>query len=235
MPFAWPLLLWLSAAAADWTRLLPPGQAQTPDEFDAYLRVVQAASPAEVVSTASVFQAAWPRSELAVQALVLQMDAYRALGRADEAIGAGERALRLSPQGLPFVLVTLAHLLPGRDPALAAEYARRALRLVAAFRLPRSLPPAEWALLKRTLESQAHAALGLAAVKSDRLAQAVAEFETAVALAPAPDASQIYRLARLYREQRRFADARRLYRQAIALDQPHIRQLALRDLAALPE
>ena len=235
MTIVWPLLLWAAAAAPDWTRLLPPGQANTPEEFDAYLLVVNAGAPEELVKAAAAFTAGWPASELGVHVLTLEMDAYRSLGRRDAAIDAGERALKRAPDSLPFVLVTLANLLPDQSPARAEEYAGRALRLVEAYRLPRSLPPAEWDRLKRTLQSQAHAALGLSAVKRDRIADALAEFETAVSLAPEPDASQIYRLGKLYRTAGRIPEARLRFQQAAALAEPLIRKLAGDELATLPK
>ncbi len=235
MTFVWPLFLWAAAAATDWTRLLPPGQAGTPEEFDAYLRVLNAGAPDELVKAGAAFSAGWPASELSVHVLTLEMEAYRSLGRRGEAIDAGERALKRAPDSLPFVLVTLANLLPDRSPARAEEYATRALRLVEAYRLPRSLPPAEWDRLKRALQSQAHAALGLAAVKQDRVPAAVAEFETAVSMAPEPDASQIYRLGKLYRAQGRIPEARRQFQQALELPEPLIRKLAREELATLPK
>jgi tetratricopeptide (TPR) repeat protein len=235
MTFVWPLLLWAAAAATDWTRLLPPGQATTPEEFDGYLRVVNAGSPEEVVKAGQAFTAGWPGSELSVNVLMLEMEAYRSLGRRGEAIDAGERALKRTPDSLPFVLVTLANLLADQSPARAEDYAARALRLVEAYRLPRSLPPEEWERLKRRLQSQAHAALGLAAVKRDRGAAALAEFETAVSLAPEPDASQIYRLGKLYRTLGRIPEARQRFRQALELPEPLIRKLAEEELRTLPK
>ena len=62
---------------------------------------------------------------------------------------------------------------------------------------------------------------------------AIREFETAVSLAPAPDATQIYRLGVLYRAAGRDDAARKTFERAAGMNEPLIRELAEKELTAL--
>jgi hypothetical protein len=85
------------------------GQAESREEFDAYLRVLSKTSPKDVISAAGDFERHWPRSELLGHVFELQLNAYRSLDDSAQAIVAGEKALRAAPDNL-VILSNLAYL-----------------------------------------------------------------------------------------------------------------------------
>jgi tetratricopeptide (TPR) repeat protein len=230
------VLFWCSTAnAAAQFAALP--EADTPEEFDAYLRVLAATTPKTVIEAAADFEKQWPGSALRGHVYQLELEAFRALGDAPRAIQAGEKALQSLPDNLA-VLADLSLLLANgaRDPARlnrAEQCARKLLELVKGFRLPKWIPPRQWLEDQARLCSQAHAALGLVANQRGQISVAIREFETAVSLAPAPDATQIYRLGVLYHAAGRDDEARKTFERAAVMNQPLIRELAEKELAAL--
>jgi tetratricopeptide (TPR) repeat protein len=225
----------LSVAATAAAQFLPPLQAESPEEYDSYLDVLDAATPDQTLQQASRFQERWPKSSLLAHVLQMQFEALTKRGKAPEAIAAANRALALAPDNLAVradLAVILANEARTAEQLEGAEKeARLTLAKLDAFRPPKSLPFPRWQQVERRVRGQAHTALGLVAFKRDRVDVALKELETAVALSPEP-ATQ-YRLGKLYRHVARLADAKRLLRAASAGDDPEIRALAeleLRDL-----
>ncbi len=215
----------------------PLPQADSPEEFDAYLRVVEAATPSAVIAAGDAFRRAWPTSALRAHVYELEFEAYRALGDEKKAIDAGEESLRAAPDNL-VVLANLAVVLANATSdskrlARAKEYGLKVIALSKSFRAPRFISPEEWERTSARLNSQAHSALGLVANAEGRLADAIREFETAIALAPSPDATQCYRLGVLYRTAGNTSGAIQKFRQAAGLNEPAIRRLAERQLREL--
>ena len=201
-------------------QFLPSLQAKTPEEFDDYLLVAGAVEPKQVTKAAARFAERWPSSELAVRVFELQLEAYRKLGDARNALAAGERGLAAAADYLPLLAETAA--IEANETSEAARLARakgraeRALQLLASATAPRSLRPEEWEAATGRVASKAHAALGMVAFKRGETAAAIREFEEAMRLHPAPgDATQKYRLAMLYREAGRKAEARALLEQVV--------------------
>jgi tetratricopeptide (TPR) repeat protein len=225
----------LGAAAATAQSLLL--QANTPEEFDAYLRVLDARKPPEVIAAAVAFAQAYPKSELVAHAVQLEMEAQRTLGNVEGAIDAGERAVKLVPNNIP-ALVTLAGLLPlnSEDPerlSRAEALATQALKLLRSFRVSRFVPLDEWEKTQAQLRSNAHAALGLVAFRRNQIDTATREFESAVALAPDPDPSQYFRLGSLYLARKRLPEAREKLLRAAQMNDPVVRGLAEKTLQSI--
>jgi len=76
------------------------GQADSREEFDAYLLVLSKTSPNEVISVAGDFERHWPQSELLAHVSELELEAYRALGDSANAILAGEKALKAAEEAI---------------------------------------------------------------------------------------------------------------------------------------
>lgn len=214
----------------------PAPQADTPEEFDAYLAVLYAATPSATVAAAEAFLREWPRSALRGHVYEREFEAYRQLADSPKAIQAGQSALSAAPDNV-VMLANLSVVLANAtaDPkrlAQAEECARKAIELSESLRIPKFISPAEWAQTQARVKSQAHAALGLTANQRGDSAGAISEFESAVAVAPEPDASQLYRLGLLYRSAGNLGAAREKFRQAAALSDTRIRELANRELRA---
>jgi tetratricopeptide (TPR) repeat protein len=228
----------LGAAASLCTaQFAPLPQADSPEEFDAYLAVVDAGTPAATIAAGETFVRVWPASGLCGHVYEIEFEAYRRLGDADRAIEAGEKSLAAAPDNL-VMLANLSVVLANgtRDPKRLERseiYARKAIELSKSIRLPKFITPAEWAKTSARMKSQAHVALGLAANQRDDVKGAIREFETAIDMAPEPDATQFYRLGMLYRVSGNISAAKEKFRQATELNEPKIRELAEQQLRQL--
>jgi len=228
-----------STAACCLAQFAPPPQADSPEEFDSYLAVVDASAPAAVIAAGEVFVRAWPGSGLRGHVYEMEFEAYRRLGDADKAIEAGEKSLAAAPDNLIMLANLSVALANGtRDAkrlARAEMYARKAIELSTSMRLPKFIHPDEWEQINARVNSQAHAALGLVANQRGAIQHAIQEFETAVKLAPEPDATQYYRLGLLYHVIGNISGAREKLQRAMELNEPGIRELAEQQLRQLPK
>jgi tetratricopeptide (TPR) repeat protein len=213
------------------------GQANSPEEFDAYLLVLSKTSPKEVISAAGDFERHWPHSELLAHVFALELEAYRSVGDSAKAILAGEKALKAAPDNL-VVLTNLAYIIANstidsQQLARAEGYARSELELARTIRVPKRISPEEWDEIRGRLGSTAHATLGLVAYKRGDIAGAIQKFETAVKLVPAADPAQYYRLGMLYEASGNQSKAVEMLRRAAESSDPTIRQLAEQKLKSL--
>jgi tetratricopeptide (TPR) repeat protein len=215
----------------------PLPQADSPEEFDAYLAVVDAGRPAAVIEAGEAFVRAWPASGLCGHVYEMEFEAYRRLGDANKAIEAGEKSLEAAPDNLVMLANLSAVLANGTRDTRRLErsetYARKVIELSKSIRLPKFITPDEWARTSAHLNSQAHVALGLVANQRDDVKGAIREFEAAIALAPEPDATQYYRLGVLYRVSGNIAGAKEKFRRATELNEPVIREMADKELRQL--
>jgi tetratricopeptide (TPR) repeat protein len=214
------------------------GQANSREEFDEYLLILSKTAPKEVLSAAGSFERHWPGSKLVAHVLELELEAYRSLGDSANAILAGEKALKAAPDNL-FVLTNIAYILASstsdqQQLARAERYARRELELSTNIRIPKRISPREWEEIQGRQNSTAHATLGLVAYKRGNTAGAIHEFETAVKLAPVPEAAHYYRLGMLYRASGNESRAIEMLRRAVESNDPTIRRLAESELKTHP-
>lgn len=217
----------------------PLPQADSPEEFDSYLSVLDAHTPAATIAAGDAFVRRWPDSALRGHVYELEFEAYRSIGDAGKAIDAGEKSLAAAPDNL-LILAKLAVVLANatKDPKRlerAIACARKAIELSKSFHIPKSITPGEWSEIDGRVNSQAHAALGLVDNQRGDGSGAIREFETAIALAPSPDATQYYRLGVLYRVAGRIAEAKGKFRRAAELPEPAIQELARRELRQLDQ
>lgn len=215
----------------------PLPQADSPEEFDSYLAVLDAHTPAATIAAGDGFARRWPASPLRGHVYELEFEAFRRIGNVDKAIEAGEKSLAAAPDNL-VMLANLSVVLANAtsDPKRLERsriYARKVIELSKSFRIPKSISPGEWAEIDARVNSQAHAALGLIDNQRGDKSGAIREFETAIALAPSPDATQYYRLGMLYRVAGRISEAREKFRRAAELPEPAIQALAQRELGML--
>jgi len=213
------------------------GQAKSREEYDAYLLILSKSVPKEVIPAAENFERQWPSSELLAHVLELKLEAYRSLGDSSNAILAGERALKAAPDNL-LLLTNIAYIIAStsndrQQLARAEHYARRELELSTTIRIPKTIPLTDWDEISGQQNSTAHATLGLVSYKRGDIAGAIKEFETAVKLAPVPDAAQYYRLGKLYRVTGNKVEAIRMFQRAVASNDSTIRPLAESELQSL--
>jgi len=212
-------------------------QANSPEEFDGYLDVLTKTAPVDVISAAKQFEKDWPESQLLGPVCQMELETYRSLNDPLDAIAAGEKALKFAPGNLA-VTADLASIIAdvATDPQRLDQadlYARKTLEALKSFTVPKWILPDNWEKIAGHLKSEAHAALGLVAYKRGEIQQAIQEFETAIDVAPIPDATEYYRLGRLYQSKGDKPAAIEKLRQAAAMNDPAIRLLAQKELKAL--
>jgi tetratricopeptide (TPR) repeat protein len=218
-------------------QIAPLPQAESPEEFDSYLSVLEASTPAARIAAGDTFVHQWPDSPLRGHVYELEFEAFRTTGDAGKAIEMGEKSLAAAPDNL-LMLANLSVVLANATSDAqrldqSTRYARRVIELSKSFRIPKSISSSEWAETDARVNSQAHAALGLVDNQRGDQSGAIREFETAIGLAPSPDATQYYRLGVLYRTAHRIAEAKDKFRRAAELPEPAIQELARRELRQL--
>jgi tetratricopeptide (TPR) repeat protein len=232
---AWVILLSTGRYGLSQFASLP--QADSPKEFDDYLDVLTKSTPVDVISAAKQFERNWPESQLLGPVCQMELETYRSLNDPTDAIEAGQKALKFAPGNLA-VTADLASIIAdvATDPQRldqAEQYAGKTLVALKTFTVPKWISPDKWEKIEGYLKSEAHAALGLVAYKRGGIAQGIREFETAIDLAPVPEPTEYYRLGRLYQAKGDKAAAIQKFRQAAAMNDPAIRQLAQKELMAL--
>ncbi len=213
------------------------GQANSPEEFDAYLLILKETKPEKIITATSDFMRRWPQSEMIAQILELQSEAYASFEDPKNAILSGEKALAAVPNNL-VVLTNLAYTIANStsDPqelARAERYARRVLDLSQTIVIPKKISPQEWQETRSHLTSTAHAALGIIAYKEGNSPAAIRELETAVGSERSSNPAHYYRLGLLYQTTGNRVKTIEMLRRAAAGNDPAIRQLAEEKLRAI--
>ncbi len=213
------------------------GQANSPEEFDAYLLVLKETKPEKIITATSDFMRRWPQSEMVAQILELQSEAYESLGDFKNAILSGEKALAAVPNNL-VVLTNLAYTIANstsdaQELVRAERYARRVLDLSQTIVIPKKISPQEWQETRNHLTSTAHAALGIIAYKARNSPAAIRELEIAVGSERSSNPAHYYRLGLLYQTTGNRVKSIEMLRRAAAGNDPAIRQLAEEKLKAI--
>jgi tetratricopeptide (TPR) repeat protein len=216
-------------------------QAQSRQELDAYLDVVQASSPVQLVAAAAQFREKFASSEFSSHVYRMEMLAHADLNDRPKVIAAGERALALNPHDVQ-TLLTLARAIAGagentseRQPGLASAeaYARNALKEIDTLKAPRSLSLDAWERMCNRMRSSAHESLGVIAFDRGKFSESVAEFQQSTRLNTVPDGGQFYRLGIAYAAARNRMEALAAFQKAEALGPDPVRTKARKQLSAL--
>lgn len=211
-------------------QFLPDLQAKTPEEYDAYLDVLDG----PLLDKGLLFERTYPESALLLPVYELMAREWRLRGDAERATEYTRKALAISSDYVP-MLTELADLLANRglnlDEALKAG--RRALTILEEIRAPRRVPAADWTAAIAKLRARAHGAVGLALFRKDDIPGAIAEFEKALTEPATPEPILHYRLGRLYLVSGRKAEARKHLEEAARRGDEVLRERAQQALAAI--
>ena len=235
MQRAWLLTVFTAMSFPVYSQFLPDLQAKTPEEYDAYLNVLDG----PVLDKGVAFEHAFPSSTLLLPVCELMSREWRSAGNAARAIEAAEHGLAIAPDYLP-LLVELADLLANGSTSgstsldAATIAARRALTLLETVKAPQRVGIEEWTAAVSKLKARARGALGSVLFKRDDVAGAVKEFEAALAEPVTHDPSLHYRLGRLYAVTGRTAEARSQLEEAARRGGKILRERAEAALAELP-
>jgi tetratricopeptide (TPR) repeat protein len=230
--------------AAQFAPLSSPAQApqaKSQAELDAYLEIISATEPPDIVKKVDVFASQFPASAFLSLAYQNQALAFQRLGDFDGSVSAGEKSLRENPQNAKTLLMLAAIIAngpvhhPDRVKLLsqAADYAHRALQDVDTIKPPRQISLEQWALEKQQMQCQAHEALGVVSLDRGQAHAAVTEFQAALALAPHAEGALFLRLGLALALAGQPLDAEKNLLRAEALGPDSVRQLAAGEIRKL--
>ena len=223
------MLCWLSAAliaqqaaGGNDKQTQPSGkhvpQAKTHPEFNDYNAAYAIAGGAASEKAADDFAAKYPSSELKSYLYSKAMHEYQNENNPEKMLSVGEKVLRVDPDNSIALVLTatvLADSLSESDTDRQAKIARvkknatRALETVdSSFTPPANATPEQVTAYKSTLQSMAHSALGIVALKTEDNAGAEKELRLSADLNQSqPDPYIWYHLALAQDHQKKYSEA----------------------------
>jgi len=193
-------------------------QAKTHPEFNDYNAAYATAGGAAVEKAADEFAAKYPASELKAYLYAKAMHEYQNENNPAKMLSVGEKLLQLDPDNSIALVLTstvLADSLNDVDTDRQAKIARarknatRALETVdSGFVPPANATPEQVTAYKSTLQSMAHSALGIVALKTGDDATAENELKLSTSLnVSQPDPYLWYHLALAQDHQKKYPEA----------------------------
>ncbi len=181
--------------------------------------------PKDVVSAGEGFLKKYPQSRYAGSVYGRLATAYEAIGKPDEMMDAGHKALAINPNDVD-VLSLLAYTIPRRiDPnnldsgtqlQEAAQDATKALELLPQMQKPASMPQEQFTAAINAEAASAHSGLGLVDYYEHDIPGMIAQLEQAIKLNSTPDASDQYLLGIAYIQAGRASDAEDILQKCVA-------------------
>jgi tetratricopeptide (TPR) repeat protein len=235
--------LWAQQAAPSSKLGQPPAkhvaQAKTDQEFKDYTAAYAVAGGAALEKAADEFAAKYPASELKIFVYEKAMHEYQAENNEPKTLATAEKVLQLDPDNA-IALVLTANVLSDslsekdsdRDKKIAEirKNGSHALQLMDAnFSPVANATPEQVAAYKKTLQTLAHSALGITALKMGEDAGAEKELKAAAEANPSqPDPFIWYHLALAQDHQKKYDAALVSVKQALqnAASNPEIGELA---------
>jgi tetratricopeptide (TPR) repeat protein len=207
---------------------LTPPHAKSQQELNDY-RAANSVTGGEALERAAVgFSAQYPHSELSLYLFSKAMLQYQAENNSARMLAMGEKVLALDPDHSLALVLTATALADGLEPSdgdrdhKIAEIKRnagRALETIGAhYSPPATAAPRQAQLYRQTLESMAHAALGIMRLKTGDYADAEKDLKTAADLSKGkPDPYIWYHLALAQDHRKRYPAALNSVEQALQL------------------
>jgi tetratricopeptide (TPR) repeat protein len=193
-------------------------EAKTRQEFNDYNTAYALSGGAQMEKAADDFAAKYPSSELKSYLYAKALHEYQNENNPAKMLGVSRKVLQLDPDNTIALVLTATVLADGldeKDPDREQKIAEikkdstHALETVdSAFTPPANATPEQVAAYKKTLQSMAHSALGITALKTDDNKTAEQELKLAAALnAAQPDPYIWYHLALAQDHLEKFPDA----------------------------
>ncbi len=195
-----------------------PRQAKTQQEFKDYNTAYAISGGTEMEKAANDFALKYPESELRPYLYAKAMHEYQNENNSAKMLATGEKVLQVDPDNSVALVLTatvLADNLNDGDQDRQQKIdeikknSGRALQTMdSAFVSPANFTPEQIAAYKSTLQSMAHSALGIMALKSGDDASAEKELKAAAGLnAATPDPYVWYHLALAQDHQKKYDEA----------------------------
>lgn len=182
--------------------------------------VLQATTPDARIAAAEDFITKFPKSDFRCLALLSEAQSYQMKNEYEKMVIYGERTLDADPDDAT-KLQTMLMLANGiaqrtrefdldREEKLGRveKYANGSLDMLKTIPKPNpNLPDEQWEGFKNQMASDAHEALGMAALVRKNYDQAISEFKTAVTVTKEPEPAAEVRLAAAYNKAGKYDDA----------------------------
>jgi tetratricopeptide (TPR) repeat protein len=193
-------------------------EAKTRQEFNDYNTAYALSGGAQVEKAADDFSAKYPASELRSYLYAKALHDYQSENNSAKMLAMGERVLQLDPDNTVALVLTATVLADGLDEHEADRQVKvarirkdtaHALETIdSAFTPPANATPEQVATYKKTLQSMAHSALGITALKTGDDAAAEQELRSAAELnVTQPDPYIWYHLALAQDHQEKYPEA----------------------------
>jgi tetratricopeptide (TPR) repeat protein len=192
-------------------------EAKTRQEFNDYNTAYAVSGGAQMEKAADDFSAKYPASELKVFLYAKTLHEYQNENNSDKMLAVGRKVLQLDPENTIALVLTATVLADGLDqknpdPQKIAEIrkdAAHALESVdSSFTPPANATPEQIAMYKKTLQSMAHSALGITALKTNEDQAAEQQLQSAADLnVTQPDPYIWYHLALAQDHQEKYPEA----------------------------
>jgi tetratricopeptide (TPR) repeat protein len=175
-------------------------------EEDAAMKAFRAAPITDIAKKDQLgedFLQKYPQSRYRPEVYSMLVRAYSSLGQIDKMETVGDKEIELSPndaQTLAIMGSTLPRVMNGSTPDpqkrldKAEQYCKRALEVLPTLVKPAELSDADFLKAKDQTAALAYSGLGLVAVRRQRFAEAIPNFEQAVKLDTFPDPVNFYLL-----------------------------------------
>src|SRR5947208_8169040 len=99
MRHVWLAVVFTAVSTPSYSQFLPDLQAKTPEEYDAYLDVIDG----PVIEKGAAFERDFPASTLRLPVSEMTAREWRSLGDAVQAVAAAERGLAIAPDYVPLL------------------------------------------------------------------------------------------------------------------------------------
>jgi tetratricopeptide (TPR) repeat protein len=158
----------------------------------------------------------YPQSRYRPEVYAMLVRGYLSLGQIEKMESMGDKEIELNPndaQTLAIVGSTLPRVMNASTPDpqkrldKAEQYSKKALEVLPTLVKPAELSDADFLKAKDQTAALAYSGLGLVAVRRQRFAEAIPNFEQAVKLDPVPDPVNFYLLGISNEKTSHFEDA----------------------------
>ncbi len=222
LAFAVPAAAGMSQQGQESPRLENLPSRQMAEEQAAVKELLQVQKPADRLVLVDEFLRRYPDSFFLGRVHLAAAEAYRMLGNYEKAIESGEKVLERNPQDLLARILLADSLVEGTVPSAAdsaeryqraEEFARQALEQLPAVyadaKRPPGIPPEDFDLQRRFIESQPRATLGYLHLIQGSNQQAEEELKRSVELNQvSPNGTDCLRLAVAHIRQEEWTDAK---------------------------
>jgi tetratricopeptide (TPR) repeat protein len=184
------------------------------------------ADPAKKDQVGEDFVAKYPQSRYRSEVYSFLVRGYLAQGQVDKMETVGDKEIELNgndAQTLAIVGFTLPRVMPANSPDpqkrldKAESYCKRALDLIPTLPKPADLTDADFLKAKDQTSALAYSGLGLVAIRRQKYAEAIPNFEQAVKLDTTPDPVNYYLLGVANQKTSHFDDAVTAFTKCAAL------------------